>query len=345
MFRFLSGLFARDMGIDLGTANVVVYQKGKGIVADEPSVIAYRKSPNTKDEIIAIGRRAKDMIGKTPQSIITLRPLRHGVIANFDVTEAMLQFYIRMVNGERRLFAHPRVIVSVPACVTEVERKAVIDACLGGGAREAYIIEEPLAAALGAGLPIHEPKGSMVMNIGGGATEVAVLSLGGIVESSSLRVAGDDIDEAIVELLRQNFKMCIGEATAEEIKISVGSACPLDEELSIEVKGRDLSNGLPKTLVVTSSDVRIALEPLIRRMEETVRETLERTSPELVRDIVERGIILTGGGAMLKGLSKRLSLSLNIPVMCAEQPLYAVALGIGKVLDELEKMKRVLISI
>ncbi len=345
MFRFLSGLFAQDIGIDLGTANVVVYLKGKGIVIDEPSVVAYRKSSNTKDEIIALGRRAKEMIGKTPQSIVTLRPLKHGVIADFDVTEAMLQYYIRKINGDRRVLARPRVVVSVPACVTEVERKAVIDACLGGGAREAYIIEEPLAAALGAGLPIHEPKGTMIINIGGGTTEVAVLSLGGIVESSSLRVAGDDIDEAIVELLRQNFKMCIGEAMAEEIKMSVGSACTLDEELSIEVKGRDLSNGLPKTLTITSSDVRVALEPLIKRMEETVRETLERTSPELVRDIVERGIILTGGGALLKGLPKRLSASLNIPVMCAEQPLYAVAMGIGKVLDELEKMKRVLISI
>ncbi|WP_040348174.1 rod shape-determining protein [Acetomicrobium hydrogeniformans] len=345
MFRFLSGLFARDMGIDLGTANVVVYQKGKGIVVDEPSVVAYRKSLNSKDEIIAIGMRAKEMIGKTPQSIVTLRPLKHGVIANFDVTEAMLQYYIRKINGDRRLFAHPRVVVSVPACVTEVERKAVIDACLGGGAKEAYIIEEPLAAALGAGLPIHEPKGSMVINIGGGTTEVAVLSLGGIVESSSLRVAGDDIDEAIIELLRQSFKMCIGEATAEEIKIALGSACPLDEEPSTEVRGRDLSNGLPKSLTITSSDVRVALEPMIKRIEETVRETLERTSPELVRDIVERGIILTGGGAMLKGLPKRLSSSLNIPVMCADQPLYAVAIGIGKVLSELERMKRILISV
>jgi len=333
------------MGIDLGTANVVVYQKGKGIVIDEPSVVAYRRSLNSKDEIIAIGKRAKEMIGKTPQSIVTLRPLKHGVIANFDVTEAMLQYYIRKINGGRRLFAHPRVVVSVPACVTEVERKAVIDACLGGGAKEAYIIEEPLAAALGAGLPIHEPKGSMVINIGGGTTEVAVLSLGGIVESSSLRVAGDDIDEAIIELLRQNFKMCIGEATAEEIKIALGSACPLDEEPSIEVRGRDLSNGLPKSLTITSSDVRVALESIIKRIEETVRETLERTSPELVRDIVERGIILTGGGAMLKGLPKRLSSSLNIPVMCADQPLYAVAIGIGKVLSELERMKRVLISV
>ncbi len=345
MFRFLSGLFAQDIGIDLGTANVVVYLKGKGIVVDEPSVVAYRKSSNARDEIIAIGRRAKEMIGKTPQSIVTLRPLKHGVIADFDVTEAMLQHYIRKINGDRRILARPRVVVSVPACVTEVERKAVIDACLGGGAREAYIIEEPLAAALGAGLPIHEPKGTMIINIGGGTTEVAVLSLGGIVESSSLRVAGDDIDEAIIELLRQNFKMCIGEAMAEEIKISVGSVCALDEELSIEVKGRDLSNGLPKTLTITSSDVRFALEPLIKRMEETVRDTLERTSPELVRDIVERGIILTGGGALLKGLPKRLSASLNIPVMCAEQPLYVVAMGIGKVLDELEKMKRALISI
>jgi rod shape-determining protein MreB len=345
VFKRLSGIFGHDVGLDLGTSNVVVYVKGKGIFIDEPSVVSYRQGSKGKREVIAIGRRAKSMMGKTPAGIETIRPLQHGVIADFEATEAMIWHFIRTANGGRRFLAHPKVVACVPACGTEVERRAVVDAALAAGAREAYVVEEPVAAAIGAGLPINEPRGNMVVDIGGGTSEVAVLSLGGIVVSDSVRIAGDDIDEAIVNLLRQEKKLYIGNITAEEIKVQIGSAYPLDEELEMEVKGRDLTNGLPRAVKITSGEVRESLEPILLRIEEKIRETLERTQPELARDIVEHGIVLSGGGSLLRELPRRLSASLEIPVILAEQPLYSVAIGLGRILERLDFMKRALVSV
>lgn len=346
MFKFLSGLFSRDVGIDLGTANVVVYVKGRDITLNEPSVVAVRKAGKRgQQQVIAIGREAKSMVGKTPGGVVTVRPLQHGVIADFEMTEAMIAHFVARAVGSRGPFSHPRVIVCVPACVTEVERKAVVDVALNAGAREAFIVEEPVAAALGAGLPIQEPRGNMVLDIGGGTSEVAILSLGGIVVSNSLRAAGDEIDAAIVALMRQSYTLSIGESTAEEIKMTIGSAKPLDEELVMEVKGRDLMDGLPKAVSVTSAEVREALNPIVARIEEMVRDALEKTPPELARDIVDQGFVITGGGALLKGLPERLSKTLNVPVVTAEEPLFCVARGLGKVLEELNRMKTVLVPV
>lgn len=346
MFKFLSGLFSRDVGIDLGTANVVVYLKGKGIEINEPSVVAVRRGGRRgQPQVIAVGAEAKAMVGKTPAGVSTVRPLQHGVIADFDMTEAMINHFVSRCGGGKGMFSHPKVIVCIPACVTEVERKAVIDASLSAGAREAYVIEEPVAAALGAGLPIQKPQGNMVLDIGGGTSEVAVLSLGGIVVSSSLRSAGDEIDNAIVALLRQNYTLSIGESTAEEIKMTIGTAMDIGEEMAMEVKGRDLMDGLPKAVTVTSSEVREAIEPIVARIEEMVRDALEKTPPELARDIVDRGFVVTGGGALLKGLAERLSGNLNVPVVVAEAPLFSVALGVGRVLEEIDTMKTVLVPV
>lgn len=341
MIRFLSGLFSRDVGIDLGTANVVVYVKGKGIVINEPSVIAVRKTGRKgQKEILAIGSAAKRMIGKTPVGVETIRPLQHGVIADFDMTEAMIDYFITQANGKSQFFAHPRVIICVPACVTEVEKRAVVDASLGAGAREAIVVEEPIAAALGSGLPIQDARGNMIVDIGGGTCEVAVLSMGGIVVSNSMRAAGDEIDNAIISMIRQNYTLSIGETSAEEIKIALGSAIPLDQELEMEVKGRDLMNGLPKAVRVTSVEVREAIEPILVRIEEILRVALEQTPPELVKDIVDQGFVLTGGGALLRGLGERLSAALNVPVHLAEQPLFSVALGIGMMLENMDRNRR-----
>jgi rod shape-determining protein MreB len=346
VFKLLSGLFSRDVGIDLGTANVVVYVKGKDITLNEPSVVAVRKAGRrSQQQVIAVGREAKAMVGKTPGGVMTVRPLQHGVIADFEMTEAMIAHFVSRSTGLRGPFSHPRVIVCVPACVTEVERKAVVDAALNAGAREAFIVEEPVAAALGAGLPIQEPRGSMVLDIGGGTSEVAILSLGGIVVSSSLRAAGDEIDAAIVALMRQNYTLSIGDRMAEEIKMAIGSAMPLGEETAMEVKGRDLMDGLPKAVTVTSGEVREALNPIVARIEDMVRDALEQTPPELARDIVDQGFVVTGGGALLKGLPERLAKTLNVPVITAEEPLFCVARGLGKVLEELNRMKTVLVPV
>lgn len=345
MIRFLSGLFSRDVGIDLGTANVVVYVKGKGIVINEPSVIAVRKTGRKgQKEILAIGSAAKRMIGKTPVGVETIRPLQHGVIADFDMTEAMIDYFIAQANGKSQFFAHPRVVICVPACVTEVEKRAVVDASLGAGAREAIVVEEPIAAALGSGLPIQDARGNMIVDIGGGTCEVAVLSMGGIVVSNSMRAAGDEIDNAIISMIRQNYTLSIGETSAEEIKIALGSAIPLDQELEMEVKGRDLMNGLPKAVRVTSVEVREAIEPILVRIEEILRVALEQTPPELVKDIVDQGFVLTGGGALLRGLGERLSAALNVPVHLAEQPLFSVALGIGMMLENMDRNQRLNVS-
>ena len=346
MFKFLAGWFSRDVGIDLGTANVVVYVEHKGVVLNEPSVLATRKTGRKgQKEILAIGMEAKRMIGKTPAGVETVRPLQHGVIADFEMTERLIQHVMVRANQGRRLFAHPRVVVCVPACVTEVEKRAVVDATLGAGAREAFVVEEPLAAALGTGLPIHEPRGNMIVDIGGGTSEVAVLSLGGIVISHSLRVAGDEMDNALIAMMRQNYTLSIGETTAEEIKFALGSAAPLEQELEMEVKGRDLMDGLPKVVRVSSVEVREALSPIIERIEDMLRMALEKTPPELVKDIVDQGLVLTGGGANLRGLNLRLADALNVPVHLAEQPLFSVALGLGKMLQSMDLTRKITVSV
>jgi rod shape-determining protein MreB len=347
MFKFLSGIFSRDIGIDLGSANTVVYVKGRGITIDEPSVLAVRKVGGVKGkkEVIAFGSPAKKMIGKTPIGIDTVRPMQHGVIADFDMTEKMVGHYMREANQGRRMMAHPRVAICVPAGVTEVEKRAVVDAVLGAGARESFVVEEPLAAALGTGLPINEPRGNMVVDIGGGTSEVAVLSLGGVVLSNSLRAAGDDIDAAIISMMRQNYTLSIGESTAEEVKCAIGSVIALDEELEMEVKGRDLMDGLPKVVNVTSGEVRGAIEPIICRIEDMLRVAIEQTPPELVKDIVDQGFVLTGGSAQLRGLNTRFSDAVNVPVHVADSPLYSVALGLGKLLETVDRGDKIEVTV
>lgn len=332
------------VGIDLGTANIVVFQSGKGIVFDEPSCVSVRKLPRGGMEVIAYGHESKAMIGKTPVGVSVIKPLRDGVIANFDMTEAVLRHFITKACTAGH-FSSPQVIVSVPAKVTEVERRAVVDAALGAGAREAYILDEPIAAALGAGLPIGAPEGSMVLDIGSGTSEVAVISLGGLVVSNSLRVAGDSMDEAIIGLLRQKHALLIGESTAENVKIKIGSVIPLDEEMEMEVKGRDLADGLPKVTRVSSVEVREVLIPIVSRLEDMVKVALEQTPPELSRDIVDNGIILTGGGSQLRGLAPKLTKALGAPVILAEDPIHAVANGVGLTLQNLGQMKRILTTV
>jgi rod shape-determining protein MreB len=331
--------FSRDMGIDLGTANTLVYVRHEGIVLREPSVVAKRSD----GAILAVGDEAKRMIGRTPSDIRATRPLRDGVIADFDTTAAMLSYFIRKGMRGRSLLK-PRVIVGIPSGVTEVEKRAVIDATLQAGAREAYLIEEPMAAAIGAGLPISEPVGSMVVDIGGGTTEVAVISLGGIVTSKSIRIGGDEMDEAIIQYARKAYNLLIGERTAEEIKIAIGSAYPLREEQAVDVRGRDLVSGLPRTVRMTSAEIREALREPVMAIVDAVKQTLERTPPELSADIVERGIVLAGGGALLRGLDRLLAEETGMPVTLTDDPLSAVVLGAGRALEEIEALKKVLLT-
>jgi len=345
MLKYLSGVLGLDVGVDLGTANIVVYVKNEGIVINEPSTVAVRKLPRGGGlEVIAVGREAKSMAGKTPAGVEAIWPLREGVIANFDMTEELIRHCLRRAGG-KSFMSHPRVVISVPAEITEVERKAVIDATLGAGASEAYVVEEPIAAALGVGLPINEPRGCMLINIGGGTSEVSVISLGGVVVTSSLRTAGKDMDSAIIAMLRQRYALYIGETTAEDVKNTIGSALPLTKELEMSVKGRDLTDGLPKIDTVSSVEVREALDPIFLRIEDMVKVALEKTPPELAKDIVDQGVVLSGGVAMMKGVAERLSKAINTPVIVAESPLFAVALGLGKVLGNLGSMKRVLMSV
>ena len=332
--------FTRDMGIDLGTANTLVYVRREGIVLREPSVVAKRVDGG---EILAVGNEAKKMIGRTPGDIVATRPLRDGVIADFDTTVAMLRYFIR--NGLRgRSFLRPRVVVGIPSGVTEVEKRAVIDATLQAGAREAYLIEQPMAAAIGAGLPVSDPVGSMVVDIGGGTTEVAIIALGGIVTARSLRIAGDEMDEAIIQYARKAYNLLIGERTAEDIKIAVGSAFPQPEEQTIAVRGRDLVSGLPRTVRMTSTEIREAIAEPIAGIVEAVKMTLERTPPELAADIVDRGIVMAGGGSLLRGLDRLLAEETGMPVTLTDDPLGSVALGTGRALEELETLKKVLIA-
>lgn len=317
MFNYFFSLFSNDMGIDLGTASVLVYVKGQGIVLREPSVVAIEK--DTK-RILAIGAEAKRMLGKTPANIVAVRPLRNGVIADFEVTERMIRYFIKKVHNRRSLL-HPRVVIGVPSGITEVERRAVRESAEQAGAREVHLIEEPMAAAIGASIPIQEPEGNMIVDIGGGTTEVAVISLGGMVVSRSIDVAGDEMDEAIVQYFRRKYNLLIGENTAEEVKIKIGSVFPLPEETSLEVKGRDQVTGLPKTISITSEEVRSALSEPIKAIIEVIKNTLEETPAELSADLVDRGIVLAGGGSLLRGFSELLSQETELPVNLAEDPL------------------------
>lgn len=332
--------FAKDIGIDLGTANTLVHIKGKGIVVREPSVVAVNIKTN---EVLAVGEAAKEMIGRTPGNIVAIRPMRDGVIADFDVTQSMIKYFIKQAMS-KGVFSKPRVVICVPSGVTEVEKRAVEDATLQAGAKEAYLIEEPMAAAIGANLPVEEPSGSMVVDIGGGTCEVAVISLGGIVTSKSLRVAGDELDDAIAHYIKKEYSLMIGERTAEQIKVTIGGAFPKTKEERMEIRGRDLITGLPKNIEITSSEINEALKEPVNAIIDSIKFTLEKTPPELASDIMDKGIMLTGGGALLDGLDKLIMQETGMPVSIAENPLDCVALGTGKVLEEIETLKKVLLS-
>lgn len=339
MFNNLFGRFSRDMGIDLGTANTLVFVRGKGIVLREPSVVAIQQ--NNRNVALAVGEEAKQMLGRTPGNIIAIRPLMDGVIADFDVAETMLKHFIQKVH-ERQGGFRPRMVIGIPSGVTGVERRAVMDAALQAGAREVYLIEEPMAAAIGAGLPVSEPTGSMIVDIGGGTTEVAVISLGGIVVSRSVRIAGDELTDAIVQYLKKVHNLSIGERTAEDIKVKLGSAYPRGEDQSMEVRGLNMVSGLPRTVTIATSEVREALQEPVTAIVDAVRDTLEKTPPELAADIIDRGIVLAGGGALLQGLDELISHDTEMPVHIADDPLSCVALGTGRVLEEFPTLKRVL---
>ena len=337
MINSILGLFSNDIGIDLGTANTLVYVKDHGIVLREPSVVAVQSGTS---KVLAVGDEAKRMLGRTPGNIVAIRPLKDGVIADFEVTEAMLRHFITKVHNRRKL-VRPRVVIAVPSGITEVEKRAVKDSAAHAGAREVYLIEEPMAAAIGVGLPVQDAAGNMIIDIGGGTTEVALISLSGIVFARSVRVAGDELDESIIQYMKRAYNLMVGERTAEEIKIKIGSAYPSDKETSIEVKGRDLVAGLPKTLTITSQEVREALLEPINTIIDSVRVALERCPPELSADLVDRGVILAGGGALLRGLDKLLAEETGLPVHVAEDPLSAVAEGSGKALGELKFLRQV----
>ncbi|MBW4827278.1 MAG: rod shape-determining protein [Clostridiaceae bacterium] len=336
----LFSTFTKDMGIDLGTANTLVYIKGKGIIIREPSVVAIHT--NTK-EVLAVGEEAKKMIGRTPGHIVAIRPLKDGVIADFNVTQSMLKYFIKKANQKRSIF-QPRVVVCVPSGVTEVEKRAVEEATIHAGARDAYLIEEPMAAAIGAGLPVQEPTGSMIVDIGGGTTEVAIISLGGIVTSRSIRIGGDELDESIVNYIKKEYSLMIGERTAEEVKIVIGSADEKGKETKMQIRGRDLITGLPKTTEITSSEIHEAMKEPISNIIDAIKFTLEKTPPELASDIMELGIMLTGGGALLNGIDRLIKSETGMPVHIAEDPLDCVAIGTGRALESIEVLKKTLDS-
>jgi rod shape-determining protein MreB len=335
----LLSIASRDMAIDLGTANTLVYVRGHGIVLNEPSVVAI----NTRDNrALAVGMEAKRMIGRTPSHIQAIRPLRDGVIADFDITEKMLRYFIKKVQPRR--WARPRIIVCVPSGITGVERRAVEEAAYHAGARTAYTIEEPMAAAIGVSLPVHEPSGSMIVDIGGGTTEVAVVSLGGIVVSKSIRIGGDEIDEAIITWVKKEYNLLLGDRTAEQLKMAIGSAWPFSDEPNAEIRGRDLVTGLPKTVVVSASEVREAIEEPVQQVVDAVKFCLDKTPPELAADTMDRGIVLTGGGALLRGLDVRIANETGTPVVTAERPLQSVVVGSGKALEEFDRLSGILSS-
>jgi len=343
MLSRLMKIFSKDLAIDLGTANTLIYLEGKGIVLREPSVVAVKEEGRYK-KVVAIGEEAKKMLGKTPGTIKAIRPLREGVIADFEVTEAMIRYFIQKVHN-RSYFVKPRIIISVPSGTTQVERRAVKESAESAGAREVYLIEEPMAAAIGAGLPVSEPVACMVVDIGGGTTEVAVISLGGIVVSHSIKVAGDKVDEAIVYYIKRKYSLLIGEATAEQVKIQIGDVLPQEPYPEMEIKGRDLITGVPKTITINSKEVQEAIKEPVDLIIQAIKQVLEATPPELAADLVDRGIMLTGGGALLKNLDKLISQETGLKVSVAEEPLLCVALGAGKALDNLDKLKDVMLPI
>ena len=333
LFRF----FSSDLAIDLGTANTLVLAKNKGVVVHEPSIVAINKMTG---KVEAVGREAKEMVGRTPGNIIAIRPMKDGVIADFESTEKMLDYFIKKAHN-RNMWVRPRIVIGVPSEITQVEKRAVRDAAYRARATEVYLVEEAMAAAIGAGLPITEPSGNMIVDIGGGTTDVAVISLAGIVYSRSVRVAGNEMDEAIIGYIKKKYNLLIGERTAEQVKIELGSAFAMDEELSMEIKGRNLMEGVPKTIVITDAEIREALGDTVAIIVNTVHEALEKTPPELSADILDRGIVLTGGGALLKKLDVRLREETGLPVTVAEQPLYSVVLGAGKMLDNIDLLRKV----
>lgn len=341
IFDSIMGWFSNDLAVDLGTANTLVYVKGKGIVANEPSVVAIQENGRGTKRILAVGKEAKEMVGRTPGSIRAIRPLKEGVIADFEVAQKMLEYFIRRTHNNRKSFVRPRIIVSVPIGITEVEKRAVKESAEAAGAREVYLIEETMAAALGAGLPVTEPGGNMVVDIGGGTTGVAVISLAGIVVSKSVRIGGDKMDEAILQYVKRTYNMLIGERTAEEVKIKLGTVVEGGEVGVMKVKGRDLKAGVPKTVEISSEEVREALTEPIISIIEAIKQTLERTPPELAADIVDNGIMLTGGGALLSGLDTLTREETGLPVRVADDPLTCVVLGSGKALDELDLLKEI----
>ena len=343
LFDALLGVFSNDLAIDLGTANTCVYVKGKGIILREPSVVAVKKDHRGNNVVLAVGSDAKRMLGRTPGNIDAIRPMKDGVIADFEITEAMLRHFISKVHNSRRL-VRPRIMICVPTGITQVEKRAVKESAQSAGAREVYLIEEPMAAAIGANLPIHEPTSNMVVDIGGGTTEVAVISLSGIVYSKSVRVAGDKMDEAIKTHVKRKYNMLIGDSTAEEIKIKVASAYPMDPEQEVEVKGRDLVTGIPQNIIITSEEVRKAISEQVESIVQAVRIALEQTPPELAGDIVDRGIVLTGGGALLKNLDTRLKLETGMPIIVADDPLSSVVLGSGQALDNIDILREIAID-
>jgi len=343
IFDSILGLFSNDLAIDLGTATTLVYVKGKGIVLCEPSVVAIRKDSRGGRKILAVGKEAKRMLGRTPGNIVAIRPMKDGVIADFEITESMLRYFIAQVHKGRTL-VRPRIIVSVPSGITEVEKRAVRESAQSAGAREVYLIEEPMAAAIGAGLPVSEPSGNMIVDIGGGTCEVAVISLSGIVYSQSVRVGGDKMDEAVAQFIKRKYNLLVGERTAEMVKIQIGTAYPEEEVTTMEIKGRDLVAGNPKVLQVNSEEVREALAEPINAILEAVKTTLERTPPELASDIVDKGIILAGGGSLLRNLDVLLREETSLPITITEDPLSAVVLGSGKALDELDLLKEVMVK-
>lgn len=338
MRRFsIFSIFSNDIAIDLGTSNTLVFTRGRGVVLSEPSIVAINKLTN---KVEAVGREAKEMLGRTPGHIVAVRPLKDGVIADFDVTEQMISYFIRRATN-RRVWVRPRIVIGVPSGITQVEERAVKDTAYRAKATEVYLIEEAMAAAIGAGLPITEPSGNMIVDIGGGTTDVAVISMAGIVYSRSIRVGGTAMDEAIINYIKRNYNLLIGERTAEQIKISIGSAYPLDEELTLDIKGRDLVEGKPKTITITDREIREALSEVSSSIVESVRMALERTPPELSADFVDKGLILTGGGALLRNLDVRLREETGVPVSIAEDPLSSVVLGVGRILDDIDLLRRV----
>ncbi|HET7706149.1 MAG: rod shape-determining protein [Acidobacteria bacterium] len=338
--KSLLSMFSNDLAIDLGTANTLVYAKNKGIVVREPSIVAVNKINNNVE---AVGKEAKEMLGRTPGNIVAIRPMKDGVIADFEVTEKMIKYFIEKAHG-RRFLVKPRIVISVPSEITQVEKRAVKDSALRAGATEVYLIEQAMAAAIGAGLPITDPTGNMIVDIGGGTTDVAVISLAGIVYSRSVRVAGNEMDDAIIQYIKRKYNLLIGERTAEQVKMEIGSAFPLDEEMTMEIKGRDLVEGVPKTLIVSDEEIREALSETVATIVEAVRVALERTPPELSADIMDKGIIIAGGGSMLKNLDKRLREETGLPVTLAEDPLACVALGTGQMLTDFNLLRKISIE-